>query len=39
MESGNREAAVAYLAEALTLDPHQEVARAYLPAALAGTNP
>ena len=39
MESGNRDAAVAYFAESLTLDPHHEVARAYLPAALAGTNP
>jgi spermidine synthase len=36
MESGNRDAAVAYFAESLTLDPHHEVARSSLAAALAG---
>ena len=35
MESGNQDAAVAYFAESLTLDPHNEVARDNLSAALA----
>jgi spermidine synthase len=35
MESGNRDAAVAYFAESLTLDPHHEAARTNLSALLA----
>ncbi len=35
MESGNRDAAVAYLAESLTLNPHDKVARTTLSAIMA----
>jgi tetratricopeptide (TPR) repeat protein len=35
MESGNRDAAVAYFVESLTLDPHDEIARTSLSAILA----
>ena len=37
MESGNRDAAVAYFAESLTLDPHHEVARTNLSALERGS--
>jgi tetratricopeptide (TPR) repeat protein len=37
LESGNRDAAVGYFLEALTLDPGHEAARAYLSSALGST--
>jgi Flp pilus assembly protein TadD len=37
LESGNRDAAVGYFLEALTLDPHHEAARTALSTALAST--